>query len=111
MKIDWKIHNNIVVLLLEEEVLSHPGRIQEFESALIHAFSGDNHVLVDLSKVAFMNSYAIRVLLAGLEKSRKTGKKFALCGIRTEVMLTMRVLQISELIPNYTDSYEALNHF
>jgi hypothetical protein len=27
----------------------------------------------------------------------------------TEVMLTMRVLQISELIPNYTDSYEALN--
>lgn len=108
MKLDWKTQNETVILKILEDTLSHPDIMPEFESALTHAVKPGGKLLLDLSHVTFMNSYAIRAILVGYDLSRTSNAQFCLCAVRSEIMLAFRVLQIATLIPIYADRAEAL---
>ncbi len=112
MKVDWisffQEEKEILILKIQEESLSDPALNKDFESLLLHAITPGGKVLVDLSKVTFMNSYAIRALLVGLEECKTRQAQLALCEVRSEIKMTMRVLHIADLLPIYSTRQDAL---
>lgn len=109
MKLDWQTHNEVIVIKVLEDILSNPEMIRDFESALTCAINTHRKVLLDLSKVIFMNSYAIRALLVGNELANSAHVRFCLCGLKPELSATFRVLKIADLIPPYANRGEALD--
>ena len=63
--------------------------------------------LIDLSKVSFLASYGIRVLVGGAKSLHANGAKLVLLKPQAQVLQTLRLASLLELIPVEEDEAKA----
>jgi len=70
--------------------------------------SGGRSVLLDFSKVAYISSGGLRVLLSTAKKLKNPGDKFALCSLSPEVMKILKLAGFNTIFSIYPTEGEAL---
>jgi len=86
-------------------VLSPVGRLgstnaRAFEEVVIgHITAGENLVLVDFSRLVFISSSGMRVLLIAAKRLRTVGGKLALCSMEPSIQEIFSISGFDKIIP------------
>ena len=95
-------------------VLSINGRIDtttatELEQAINKEIGvGKRQILLDFSRVSYISSSGLRVLLATAKKLKTPGDKFAICSLSPEVLKVLRLAGFTSIFSIYSSEGEAL---
>jgi anti-sigma B factor antagonist len=95
-------------------VLSINGRIDtstapELERAINTEIGhGSRKILLDFSRVSYISSGGLRVLLATAKKLKDPGDKFGICSLRDEVLKVFRLAGFTSIFSIYASDKEAL---
>lgn len=84
---------------------------QAAEAEFNAAVAASQNVIVDLSKVPFIASLGLRLLVAGAQTRAKAGGKMVLIGPDEMTMKILKTTGIDQLIHVYKDMNEALASF
>lgn len=77
---------------------------ERFGTALAaRARNGDHRLVLDLGKVAFMDSSGLRVLLRAARETRARGGELRLAAPNESVLRLLEVTQVGPLLPAYPD--------
>ncbi|MDF7819911.1 STAS domain-containing protein [Runella sp. MFBS21] len=87
MKIAENIVESIAVIEVEGNIDSKTA--PEFEKAAINAIKGQGQVIIDLSKVEFLSSAGLRVLLMIYRQIKAQNGKVVLVGVSEEIQDVM----------------------
>ncbi|HNW61230.1 MAG TPA: STAS domain-containing protein [bacterium] len=101
--------NNTYIFRLREERLN--ARIAPDLKAQLLLLIGDetgNNILLDLTKVKFVDSSGLGALLLGLRQAHANERQFALLGTQKRVSSLIHIAQVSTVLISYTDEAEAL---
>jgi anti-sigma B factor antagonist len=99
--------------LEEGTVLSVGGRIDtaaapELEQAINREIGeGNRKILIDLSRVPYISSGGLRVLLATAKKLKLPGDKFGLCNLAPEVLKILKLAGFTSIFPIFSSEGEA----
>jgi anti-sigma B factor antagonist len=69
---------------------------------------GHDRVLLDCSKLTFMDSTGLGVLVGHLKRTRERGHKLALAGLRAPVMKILTITGLDELFPTHPSREDAM---
>lgn len=95
-------------------VLSINGRIDtstatELEQAINKEIGlGKRQILLDFSRVSYISSSGLRVLLATAKKLKNPGDKFGICSLSPEVLKVLRLAGFTSIFSIYSSEGEAL---
>ena len=95
-------------------VLSINGRIDTATATeLEHAINkeiglGNRQILLDFSRVSYISSSGLRVLLATAKKLKNPGDKFGICSLSPEVLKILRLAGFTSIFSIYPSEGEAL---
>jgi anti-sigma B factor antagonist len=98
----------------EKTVLSINGRIDtstatELEQAINKEIGlGKRQILLDFSRVSYISSSGLRVLLATAKKLKNPGDKFGICSLSPEVLNVIRLAGFTSIFSIYSSEGEAL---
>ena len=106
-KVDTK--NNTYIFRLQEERLSaHFAPDLKAQLLLLIGDETNRNILLDLSKVKFVDSSGLGALLLGLRQARANERKFALLGTQKRVSNLIHIAQVGGALVSYMDEDEAL---
>ena len=101
MKILSQTQNNCGILKFEiEKILGTEA--QEFQDALLNCLEKDiKTIIVDLSKVKFVSSWGIGMLVHGLATTKNRGSEFKLAGLSDNVLKVIKTIRLDSAIEIY----------
>jgi anti-anti-sigma factor len=70
--------------------------------------TGHRHVLLNFTRVSYISSGGLRVLLATAKKLKTPGDKFAICGLSSEVHKILKLAGFTSIFSIYPTEGEAL---
>jgi anti-anti-sigma factor len=97
------LEDRVVVSVVGEFDLAAKEEGTHIMTAAADAANG-RQVIVDLSRVGFLDSSGLKALLAGMHAARRAGVSFRLSGVGG---LVERVLTITGLLPLLTDQVDS----
>lgn len=71
---------------------------------------GNLKLVIDLSKVSYLNSFALGVLTTGCVKYNQRGGSIVLCGLNPNVMNVFFATRLTMVFKIYADQDEAIDH-
>jgi anti-sigma B factor antagonist len=66
------------------------------------------HLVVDLSRVTYMDSSGLAVLIEGMQKVQEYGGKFALAGVQESVTHILEIARLDQVFQIFPDVDSAL---
>ena len=69
---------------------------------------GKRQILLDFSRVSYISSSGLRVLLATAKKLKNPGDKFGICSLSPEVLKVLRLAGFTSIFSIYSSEGEAL---
>lgn len=87
--------NGYQVVVLEGEV--DLSRSPDARKAILSALSGQQHVLVDLSKVSYIDSSGIASLVEGFQTAKKSSLEFGLVGVSETAMAVLKLARLDKV--------------
>ena len=70
----------------------------QLQDALMPAFDEAKEVTLDFTKIAYVSSAGLRVLLAGQKTAKAKGASMTLCGVSDEVMEVFDMTGFSDIL-------------
>lgn len=102
---------NCVVITLKGNVMGGPDA-SKFNEELKELISKKKlNVVVNLSKVKFMNSSGLGIMIQGLTSMRNAGGDMKLCGATDRVQSLLMVTKLVSVFDNYRTEEEAINAY
>jgi anti-sigma B factor antagonist len=95
-------------------VVSPEGRLdlvaaREFRDVVNKAVAGGNvHVVVDMTKVAFLDSSGLGALITGLKSARQAGGSLRIAGLNEQALLVLDLTMMQRVLFPYATLAEAL---
>lgn len=95
-------------------ILSINGRVDtstapELEQAINKQIEqGNRKILLDFSKVTYISSGGLRVLLATAKKLKNPGEKFGICSLQPDVLKILKLAGFTSIFAIYPGEGEAL---
>jgi anti-sigma B factor antagonist len=81
----------------------------EFKERLVQVLDdGKKHLVVDLSKVTFIDSTTLGVLIGGVKRLRPTGGSLALAGPNPAIAKVFEITGLDRIFPIYSTVDDAL---
>ena len=71
---------------------------------------GNLKLVVDLSEVSYLNSFALGVLTTACVKYNQRGGSIVLCGLNPQVMNVFHATRLTMVFKIYADQDEAIDH-
>lgn len=106
-----KEHYNCVVLELSGKVMGGP-QAENFRNALHKLIDeGKKEVIANLSKVKFMNSSGLGILIGGLTTMRNAGGDLIICGADQKIKNLLVVTKLITVFDHYRSLEEALDAY
>ncbi|MEN9447050.1 MAG: hypothetical protein RJA25_340 [Bacteroidota bacterium] len=102
----------VIYELLEEKLTSVNAPTLKSELVLANT-EGFKNIVVDLSKVKFVDSSGLSALLTGHRLCKEEKGIFALCGINDMVKSLIKISQLEDVLHVYstqTDAVDAINN-
>jgi len=108
MNVSTKETGNTSVIKVEiEKMLGYEA--EDFQKAVLDAFDkGSKLVVVDLSKVKFISSWGIGVLMYGLTTAKNRDAKFRIAGASEHIVDTFRKIKIDTILDLYSSVDDAV---
>ncbi|MDX1672069.1 MAG: STAS domain-containing protein [Balneolaceae bacterium] len=106
---NWDINEkyNCVVITLSGKIMGGP-HAEDFRDDLHKLIENDKkNVVVDLSKVKFMNSSGLGILIGGLTTMKNAGGDMKLAGATEKIQSLLMVSQLNRVFDNYETLDEA----
>lgn len=98
----------------EWSVLRVSGRFDAFEAPAAREEiaaqleAGVSHILVDLSKVNFIDSTALAILVQGMKNCRQAEGDLCLCGLQQPVRIIFELTRLDKAFVIYASCHDAL---
>ena len=109
MDINQSSINGHTVLTLGGQIDSTAA--MKFEETIVELIaSGTNNMIIDFSKVQFISSAGLRVLLVAAKKVKPYGGKVILCNLSTDVLEVFNISGFSVLFSIYDNMDEAVKN-
>lgn len=94
-------------------VLSAAGEIDLYTApalrdALVAAAESSSRILIDLSRVTFLDSTGLGVMLGALGRARSVQRSVALVGPTSMVLRVLEITRLNQVFPTYAELDEAL---
>ncbi|HFQ14428.1 MAG TPA: anti-sigma factor antagonist [Gammaproteobacteria bacterium] len=97
MECTTRTENGFTIIALSGEVdLHHSPRAREI---ILKHLADNNHVLVDLSAVAYIDSSGVASLVEGFQHARTHDLKFALTGVSEAAMQILQLSRLDKVFP------------
>ncbi len=107
MDIEVAEERNAEVLVLSPIGRLDSGNVRSFESVVMdHVSSGERRVVVDFSRLDFISSAGMRVLLIAAKALKAGEGTFVLCSMKEHIEEVFKISGFSQIIP-IKDSREA----
>lgn len=109
MKIDINIENSILIITIEGSIDSKTA--SEVQQKILEASADSDNVIIDLTKVDFVSSAGLRVLLMVYRQIKAKNGKVILVGVSEEITEVMSMtgfinfFEIVETVKKALDSY------
>ncbi|WP_342644017.1 STAS domain-containing protein [Rhodoligotrophos ferricapiens] len=107
MEIDREQRDGIDVIAPVGRVDSNTAR--DLESALLPAFDGGRKVIVDFSRLTYISSAGLRVLLLAAKQSKAKAADLALAGMTPQVREVFTISGFAKLFRIYPDASAAVS--
>lgn len=102
-----KISDFSVLTINEERIDAHnSGELKEYLLQMIER--GENHIIVQLEHVRFIDSSGLGALLSGNKYIIAKSGKFALSNIQQQVMSMFELTRLNRVFEIYTDVHDAV---
>ena len=102
---------NAVVVTLKGNVMGGPDGSKLHETLHELREQGKKNVVVDLSKVKFMNSSGLGMLISGLTTMRNSGGDLRLANVADRIQSLLVVTRLITVFKNYDSVDEAVESF
>jgi anti-sigma B factor antagonist len=108
--------NTVEITMMQRDegtIVSVGGRIDtmaapDLEQAITREIGeGNRKILIDLSRVPYISSGGLRVLLATAKKLKLPGDKFGLCNPAPEVLKILKLTGFTSIFPIFSSEGEA----
>lgn len=110
---DIKINEqyNAVVLNLDGKLMGGP--FGEEMSSTLHKLldEGKKRIVIDLSKVGFVNSSGLGILIGGLTTMRNGGGDLKLAGITSKIEGLLSITKLNQIFEQFPSAESALKSF
>ena len=102
-------HATIVKVELEH-ILGYSGT--DFQEAVLNSVKGEKkYTIVDLSKVTFISSSGIGMLMYGFTTAQKNKKEFRICGCSQKLLDSFAQTKLDTVFKIYDSVEEAIKDF
>ncbi len=109
MQIETSKQENWVILNIKEARLDAHNSSDLKDSILKHLESGENHLVVDLSEVRFIDSSGLGALLSGYKNANLHQGSMVLAGLQPRVNSMFELTRLNRVFEIYRDVDEALH--
>lgn len=104
--------NDKEIMLIEMEGRLDSIQSEEFEEKIFHLIKeGYNYLLVNLSKITYLGSSGIRILLAASSKIKQNKGKLVITNMPSTGFKILQAMQLVESFEIYDDDKTALKKF
>jgi len=111
MKLTHREENGVVIIEPKGKIMGGP------ESTELHDLLHDlidqnkNQVVIDLSKVDWMNSTGLGLLISGLTTLRKSGGELKLANVTEKIQSLLTITKLITIFKSYDSIEEAIGSF
>ena len=103
-----EISNATIIKVELERMLGYSGT--EFQEAVMNSIKSDKKcTIVDLSKVTFISSWGLGMIMYGLTSAQNNGKEFVCAGVSENVKNSFSKTKLDSVIKLYNSIEEATN--
>ena len=110
MEITTEKTNGVIVLKVEIDVLD-AGNTNAFKAAISPLLNGNNRVLLDLTKLTFIDSSGCGNLLSCYNQMKNRGGMLKICGVREQVLEIFDLIRLDRIIDIFKTKEAALKEF
>ncbi|HEX7072248.1 MAG TPA: STAS domain-containing protein [Rhodothermales bacterium] len=111
MNYDLDERYNAVVISLKGNVMGGPDGAKLHETLHELKEQGKKNVVVDLSRVKFMNSSGLGMLIGGLTTMRNTGGDLRLANVADRIQSLLVITKLITVFKHYDSLEEAVSSF
>ena len=103
-----ELSNTTIVRVEEEKMLGYSGT--DFQEAVMSSIKSDKkYTIVDLSKVSFISSWGLGMIMYGMTSAQNNGKEFMCAGVTEKVRNSFSKTKLDTVIKLFSSLEEALN--
>ncbi len=102
---------NAVVITLEGNIMGGPDGNKLHETLHELKDGGKKNVVVDLSKVSFMNSSGLGMLISGMTTMRNAGGDVRLAAVADRIQSLLVITKLNTVFKSYNSVDEAVRSF
>jgi anti-anti-sigma factor len=103
-----ELNNATIVKVEEEKMLGYSGT--DFQEAVMASIKSDKTcTIVDLSKVTFISSWGLGMILYGFTSAQNKGKEFMCAGVCENVRNSFSKTKLDSVIKLYDSLDDAIN--
>jgi anti-anti-sigma factor len=110
MKIEHQQYNDVVVLQLQGEFTGET--LKSLEDAASNAFASRvSGIVLDMTKVVFIDSQALEYMIELSEKCRDTTRQLKIAGLDENCAMILELTRLLPQFDTYTELAEAVKSF
>lgn len=110
MQINIEKKNDILILKADIDVLD-AGNTDAFKAALFPLVNGNTQILLDLTKLTFIDSSGCGTLLSCYNRVKHGGGAFKICGVQKQILETFDLIRLDRIIDVFKTREAALKEF
>ena len=108
MRFEIKEKGDIVIIVLDGEMVGGPDATMLTEKLHGLIEEGRNHIIIDMTKVNYMNSSGLGILIGGLTTVRNNGGKLRLLNLAPKLQEMLRITKLDQVFTLYDDEGKAI---
>jgi anti-sigma B factor antagonist len=109
METQARVVNAVRVVELQGRLDAHQGK--QVDQKLAEVRNSTNHTVVNLSKVYFIDSTGLSVLVKGVKHQREQNGDLVLCELQQSVRIIFELTRLDRMFQIYSTEYEAIQAF
>lgn len=110
MRVTTKEQDGVGIMLLEGDVTNSAEQAMEAAYEKLSS-AGLRKILLNFSKVEYINSAGLAVMIGLLSKSRKEGRQLCACGLTPHFQKIFDMVGITKYVPHFDSVEAALQSF
>lgn len=111
MDIEKKVEQGVIILAPNGRLDSNSAPVLEQEIGTIGSDDGGHHLLLDFSKVEYISSAGLRVVLKTVKDRQAASKSFAVSNMQDHVREVFEISGFDSYVKIHPDTLQALDSF
>ena len=111
MKLTDRLANDVVVLEPKGKIMGGPDATMLHDKLHDYIDQDKKKVVIDLSKVEWMNSTGLGILISGLTTMRNNGGELKLAGITDKIESLLTITKLITVFENFDTVDQAIESF